>query len=147
MQEIEARSWVRKIPWRREWQPTPVFSPGKSHGQRSLAGYRPWGRKELDMTEHISTAAIDLRLNPFSPVPKLQSTRLTDPHASNPPVPTFVLHSSGRRFLKESEFLGNESAGKGLKTCLYTRKLIMRRITPPSPCNEPHVESSFFIEL
>jgi len=31
--------WVRKIPWRRKWQPTPVFSPGKSHGQRSLVGY------------------------------------------------------------------------------------------------------------
>ena len=37
--------WVKKIPWRREWQPTPVFLPGKSHGQRSLAGYSPWGRK------------------------------------------------------------------------------------------------------
>ena len=34
-------SWVRKIPWRRKWQPTPVFFPGKSHGQRSLAGYSP----------------------------------------------------------------------------------------------------------
>ena len=37
--------WVRKIPWRRAWQPTAVFLPGKSHGQRSLAAYRPWGRK------------------------------------------------------------------------------------------------------
>ena len=43
--------WVRKIPWRRAWQPTPVFLPGESHGQRSLAGYSPWGCKELDMTE------------------------------------------------------------------------------------------------
>ena len=43
--------WVRKIPWRRAWPPTPVFLPGESHGQRSLAGYSPWGRKELDMTE------------------------------------------------------------------------------------------------
>ena len=34
--------WVRKIPWRREWQPTPVFLPGESHGQRSLAGYNLW---------------------------------------------------------------------------------------------------------
>ena len=45
--------WVRKIPWRRKWQPTPVFSPGKSHGQRSLVGLRPWGHKESDTTEHI----------------------------------------------------------------------------------------------
>ena len=41
--------WVRKIPWRREWQPSPVFLPGESHGQRSLVGHRPWGLKELDM--------------------------------------------------------------------------------------------------
>ena len=45
-------SWIRKIPWRRKQQPTPVFLPGKSHGQRSLAGYSPWGSKELDKTEH-----------------------------------------------------------------------------------------------
>ena len=43
--------WVRKIPWRRKWQPTPVFLPGKSHGQRSLAGYSPWGCKGSDTTE------------------------------------------------------------------------------------------------
>ena len=47
----EFNPWVGKIPWRREWQPTPVFLPGESHGLRSLAGYSPWGHKELDMTE------------------------------------------------------------------------------------------------
>ena len=36
--------WARNIPWRRKWQPTPVFLPGKSHGQRSLADYSPWDR-------------------------------------------------------------------------------------------------------
>ena len=45
--------WVRKIPWRRKWQPTPVFLPGGSHGQRSLVGYSPRGRKELDTTEQL----------------------------------------------------------------------------------------------
>ena len=40
--------WVEKIPWRRKWQPTPLFLPGKSHGQRSLVGYSPWGCKESD---------------------------------------------------------------------------------------------------
>ena len=44
--------WVGKIRWRRKWQPTPVFLPGESHGQRSLVGYSPWGWKESDMTEH-----------------------------------------------------------------------------------------------
>ena len=48
--------WVGKIPWRRAWQPTPVFLPGESHGQRSLAGYSPWGRKESDTTERLSAA-------------------------------------------------------------------------------------------
>ena len=43
--------WVGKIPWRRAWQPTPVFLPGESHGQMSLACYSPWGHKELDTTE------------------------------------------------------------------------------------------------
>ena len=40
-----------RSPWRKEWQPTAVFLPGESHGQRSLAGYGPWGHKESDMTE------------------------------------------------------------------------------------------------
>ena len=44
--------WVGKIPWSRKWQSTPVFLPGKSHGQKSLVGYSPWGHKELDMTDH-----------------------------------------------------------------------------------------------
>ena len=45
--------WVRKIPWRRKWQPTPVFLPRKSHGQRSLAGCSPWGHKESDTAEWL----------------------------------------------------------------------------------------------
>ena len=46
--------WVRRILWRR-WQSTPVFLPGKFHGQRSLTGYSPWGHKEADMSEPLST--------------------------------------------------------------------------------------------
>ena len=46
---------VAKILWRRTWQPTPVFLPGKLHGQRSLAGYSPHGHKESDMTEQLNT--------------------------------------------------------------------------------------------
>ena len=51
--------WVKKIPWRRKWRPTPVLSPGKFHKQRSLVGYCPWGCKELDTTEwlHLLTLA------------------------------------------------------------------------------------------
>ena len=43
--------WVRKIPWRRKWQPSPVFLSGESHGQRSPVGCSPWGHKESDTTE------------------------------------------------------------------------------------------------
>ena len=45
--------WVRKIPWGREWQPTLVFLPGDSHGQRSLVGYSPWVCKESDTNEQL----------------------------------------------------------------------------------------------
>ena len=43
--------WVGKIPWRRKWQPTPVFLPGESHGQRSLAGYSMGGHTQSDTTK------------------------------------------------------------------------------------------------
>ena len=46
--------WVGKIPWSRKWQPTPEFLPGKSHRQKSLAGYSPWGGKESNRMEHAS---------------------------------------------------------------------------------------------
>ena len=52
--------WVRKIPWSRKQQPAPVFLSGKSHGQRSLEGYSPWGRKELDRTEHWAHTPIKI---------------------------------------------------------------------------------------
>ena len=50
--------WVRKSPWRRKWQPTSVFLPGKSHGQSSLVGYNPWGCKESGMAEGLSRSTI-----------------------------------------------------------------------------------------
>ena len=53
--------WVRKIYWRRKWQPTPVFLPGESHGQRSLPGCSPWGCKESSMTEQL-TLSLSQRL-------------------------------------------------------------------------------------
>ena len=45
---LEFHPWVRKIPWRRRWQPTPVFLPGEFCGQSSLAGCSPWGHRESD---------------------------------------------------------------------------------------------------
>ena len=49
-----------RIPWWRTWQPSPVFLPGESHGQRSLEGYSPWGRREVDMASRLRTHAIGL---------------------------------------------------------------------------------------
>ena len=55
-------TWVLSLgwenPWRRKELPTPVFLPGEFHGQRSLAGYSPWGYKESDMTERLSHTLI-----------------------------------------------------------------------------------------
>ena len=48
--------WIGKIPWRRKWQPTAVFLPGKSHGQKGLVGYSSWSRKESDMTERLTVS-------------------------------------------------------------------------------------------
>ena len=62
--------WVGKIPWRRKWQPTPVFLPGESHGQRSLAGYSSRGHKESDMSK--------------------ASERAHTPHAGGIPPPVFT---------------------------------------------------------
>ena len=51
IKRLQFHPWVRKIPWRRAWQPTPVFLPGESHGQRSLVGYSPRGCKESNITK------------------------------------------------------------------------------------------------
>ena len=48
--------WVGKIPWWRKWQPPPVFSPGESHGQRSLAGHSPRGRTESDTSQQLNSS-------------------------------------------------------------------------------------------
>ena len=61
--------WFVKIPWRRNWQPTPVFLPWKSHEQRSLIGYHPRGQKELDMTQRRSTHTHLSLWSSLSPLP------------------------------------------------------------------------------
>ena len=57
MQKMQVQSRVGKIPWKRRWQPTPVFLPGELHGPRSLAGFSPWGCKGSDMSEHVLVEA------------------------------------------------------------------------------------------
>ena len=69
--------WVGKIPWRRAWQPTPVSLPGESHGQRSQAGYSPWGCKESDTTEAAkhAHAGVTCISSPLAPKPVDRRTR------------------------------------------------------------------------
>ena len=55
--------WVRKIPWRGKWQPTPVFLPGETHGWRSLVGYSPWGCKESGTTEQLILLTFHIQLD------------------------------------------------------------------------------------
>ena len=62
--------WVRKIPWRKAWQPIPVIFPGESHGQRSLAGFGPWDHKESDPTEWVPT-----HTHTHSEIPGLKTPR------------------------------------------------------------------------
>ena len=70
-------SWVGKIPWKRKWQPTPVFFPGKPHGQRSLVGYSSKVSKESDTTKHAGMAKIFLNVEI-----KLERTVIKDEESS-----------------------------------------------------------------
>ena len=63
MKETWVEPWVGKIPRRREWLPTPVFLPGESHGQRSLAGFSSWGHKESDTIERLTHTHTHTRSN------------------------------------------------------------------------------------
>ena len=76
--------WIRKIPWRREWQPTPIFLPGEFHGQRSLAGYSPWGRKESDTTERLARAH-----TPAAAVPRFPGSLCSSSAFVRSPAETF----------------------------------------------------------
>ena len=71
-------SWFGKILWRRKRQPTPVFLPGEFHGKRSLEGYSPWGCKELDMTERLSTATHTACMNYTESWQKVRECRIDD---------------------------------------------------------------------
>ena len=55
--------WAGKVPWRKKWQPTPVFSPGKSHEWRSLVGYSSQGHKESDTAEQLSAQYMLIDIN------------------------------------------------------------------------------------
>ena len=89
------RCWVGKIPWRRAWQATPIFLPGESHGQRSLVGYSPWGLKESDTTEQLSSHISSVQ---FSHSVVSDSLRPHELQHARPPCPSPApgVHSDSR---------------------------------------------------
>ena len=56
--------WVRKMPWRRKWQPT-LFLPGESHGQKSPVGYSPWGHKDGDVTVEVNSNSSNMPMSTY----------------------------------------------------------------------------------
>ena len=72
MQETLAQSWFGKIPWRRQWLPTPAFLPGEFHGQRGLASYSPQGHKESDMHASLFYSLLEVQgsTEKYPPTPR-----------------------------------------------------------------------------
>ena len=66
MQETQVQYLGLEDPWKRKWQPTSVFLPGKSHEQRSLAGYGPWAPKELDTTYRLNNSSNAITIHNLS---------------------------------------------------------------------------------
>ena len=83
--------WSGKIPWRRTWQPIPIFLPGKSQGQKKTGGYSPWDYKELDMTERLIRL-----LWPISNIPKVSKAheRCISTHTSSSPTSLLTFFDS-----------------------------------------------------
>ena len=84
--EFQVMTVASHFLWRRQWQPTPVLLPGKSHGRRSLVGCSPWGRKESDSTErlHLWTLSLTIPFLPPHPSPVAQAHPFLFPHFARP---------------------------------------------------------------
>ena len=125
--------WVRKISWRRSWQPVPVFLPGESHGQRNLAGYGPWGRKESEMTEatqqstpqtlwYSSLQKVDLYFSPLMSL--LPSSRVQKRENSN-----FIVETPDRHNLSQVIKITSPLIVADIMYCLICHKMCT---SPPS---------------
>ena len=73
MQETRLQFLGWKIPWRKEWYPTPGFLPGESHGQRNLAGYSSWHCKELGTTEQLTPTTLSVQFSSVKHIHMLSS--------------------------------------------------------------------------
>ena len=98
--------WVRKIPWRRKWQATPVSLPGESHQEGSLVGYSPQGRKELDMTKQLknSNCSVHSHIKIYLAIKKIQ---LIDPVRTMVLLKSLKMHHINEpliKFFKKASF-------------------------------------------
>ena len=100
--------WIRKLPWRRKWQPTPVFLPGKFHRQKSLAGYSPWDPIESDTAEWLDN-------NNNVHFEASQSPVRRGPCYLHQEPDSWIRKHSG----KKPRFLGRESARNSSKAIYY----------------------------
>ena len=83
--------YYAKMTWRRQWQPTPVLLPGKSHGQKSLVGCSPWGHEESDMTEQLHFHALEKEMATHSSVLVWRIPGMGEPGG----LPSMGLHRVG----------------------------------------------------
>ena len=108
--------WIRKIPWRRKWQHTPVFFPGEFYGQRSLEGYSPWGCKGSDTTERLSMHT--LVVPPIQRAAALFSDPETDVSQHNSRC-----YTGGQVCIGRHRSLGSNSVclGWNLRICIFNK--------------------------
>jgi len=137
--------WMGNILWRRAWQPTPVFLPGESHGQRSLEGYSPQGRNESDMTEvteYNGTRCHDLSFFGCWVLSQLFHSPLS-PSSRGCLVPLRFLPSEwchlriwGYWYFSQHSFIIKGKAGAGREDCLPPHSSVDIRLPsePPPPC-------------
>ena len=109
--------WVRKIPWSSKWQPAPIVLPEKFHGQKSLAGYSPWGCKELDTMQRLNKSINQNLPSKLSLVCFKPSNRL----------PCFKMFTS-ERFCHGNFYLGIETGSWCILLCHIPRILYLVNI-------------------
>ena len=114
--------WVRKFPWRRKRQPTPVFLPGEFHGQRSLLGYSPLSHNKLDMTKQLTPSTTLLKIK----VQEYMQNRKRDTDIQNR-----ILDSVG-----DGE--GGMFQENSIKTCILSR---VKQITSPGWIHETNARA------
>ena len=115
--------WVRKISWRRKWQPSPVFLPGKSHGWGNLVGYSPWGRKESDMTEQLHLMKVKGRSQKASLNLDLQKTNIM----ASSPITSWQIDGETMETVMGFIFLGSKITVDGGCSHKIKRHLLLER--------------------